>query len=76
MLEDLKPVRAIRSCKVRTIREGLDSKDQLLLDGFLADLSWTPHILSKALGAKGLKVDHRQIQQHRDLTCTCRELLN
>jgi hypothetical protein len=75
MLENLKPVAHIRSCKVRTIKEGLSESDTKLLDQYLADSQkWTPHVLAKALGSKGLKIDHRQIMSHRDRTCTCREL--
>lgn len=74
MLEDLEPVKQVRTCKIRTLKEGLDPKDQLLLDGYLADVeTWTAHRLSRALGSKGLKVDHRQISQHRDKMCSCKD---
>lgn len=76
MLEDLEPIRPIRSCKIRTLKEGLDSKDQLLLDEYLADpIQWTPYTLARALGSKGLKIDHRQIVQHRELVCTCKDIV-
>lgn len=75
MLEDLKPVSTVRSCKIRTIKEGLSKSDAKLLDQYIADTQkWTPHVLAKALGTKGLKVDHRQISMHRNNTCTCKEL--
>lgn len=74
MLEDLEPVKQIRSCKVRTLKEGLDRKDQELLDAYLADVdTWTPHRLARALGSKGLKIDSRQIIQHREQTCSCKD---
>ena len=74
MLEDLEPVKAFRSCKIRTLKDDLDPKDQELLDTYLADVeTWTPHKLSRALGSKGLKIDHRQIDQHRDMMCSCKD---
>lgn len=74
MLEDLEPVKQVRTCKVRTLKESLDPKDQVLLDAYLADVeTWTPHKLSRALGSKGLKIDHRQIDQHRDMMCSCKD---
>lgn len=72
MLEGLEPVKMVRSCKVRTLKQDLSDADAKLLDTYLADTDkWTPHRLSVALGSKGLKIDHRQIQQHRDLMCSC-----
>ena len=72
MLEDLEPVKQVRTCKVRTLKEGLSDSDIKLFDSYLADaVTWTPHKLSKALGLKGLKIDHRQIAQHRDSMCSC-----
>lgn len=77
MLEDLKPAVYIRNCKVRTLREQFDAADQQLLDAYLADLEgWTPYTLSKALGGKGFKIDHRVISAHRDGLCTCKEIGN
>jgi hypothetical protein len=77
MLENMTPVKAIRSCKVRTLKEDLELSDQKLLDGYLADVqNWTPHKLAKALGLKGLKIDHRQISQHRDGMCSCSDILS
>lgn len=76
MLEDLEPVKQVRTCKIRTLKEGLDPKDQELLDGYLADVeTWTPHRLARALGSKGLKIDSRQISQHREQTCSCKDVI-
>lgn len=75
MLEDLEPIKQIRSCKIRTLKESLEHSDQVLLEGYLADTNWTAHILAKALAAKGLKVDHRQITQHRDKMCSCGDVV-
>lgn len=76
MLEDLAPAKMIRSCKVRTLKEGLDLKDQELLEGYISDTkNWTPHKLAGALGSKGLKIDHRQITQHRDRMCSCSSII-
>lgn len=75
MLEDLQPPKQVRSCKVRTLKEGLAVKDQELLETYVSDTeTWTPHKLAIALGRKGLKIDHRQITAHRDHVCSCGEL--
>lgn len=75
MLEDLKPISTLRSCKVRTLKETLSKADADLLEKYIADVqAWTPHTLSKALAVKGLKVDHRQLEAHRQKTCTCSEM--
>lgn len=75
MLEDLQPPRQVRSCKVRTLKEGLAVKDQELLENYIADVAnWTPHKLSIALASKGLKIDHRQLAAHRNNLCSCGEL--
>lgn len=77
MLENLQPAKIIRSCKVRTLKQELSDSDGKLLDGYLKDAeTWTPHKLAKALGSKGLKIDHRQIAQHRDLMCSCSNILS
>ena len=77
MLEGLEPVKIMRSCKVRTLKQDLSDADTKLLDSYLADADkWTPHKLSVALASKGLKIDHRQIQQHRDLMCSCSDILS
>lgn len=76
MLEDLTPIRIPRSCKIRTLKEGLDPKDQELLEVYISDTkNWTPHKLAGALASKGLKVDHRQIMQHRDRMCSCSSII-
>lgn len=77
MLENLHPVKMIRTCKVRTLKEDLSESDAKLLDGYLKDReTWTPHKLSRALGVRGLKIDHRQIAQHRDSMCSCDDILS
>lgn len=74
MLEDLEPVKAFRSCKIRTLKDDLDPKDQELLDTYLANVeTWTPYKLAKALASKGLRVDYHQITAHRNKICSCKD---
>lgn len=76
MLENLTPVKIPRTCKIRTLKEGLDPKDAELLETYVNDsVTWTPHKLAVALASKGLKVDHRQIAQHRDRMCSCSDII-
>lgn len=75
MLEGLKPVKKVRNCKVRTILNSLDAKDEKILREALADENvWTNHTLERALSERGILLDHRQIDKHRTLSCSCREL--
>lgn len=72
MLEDLQPPTKGYTCKVRTIRNGLDKKDQEILDAALADLNnWPSKTLSNALSARGLTVTDNSIARHRKGLCSC-----
>lgn len=73
MLENLEPVKPIRSCKIRTILEQLDESDQKILVDALADRGkWQDYPLSKALESRGIHVSPNSISKHRDRTCSCR----
>jgi hypothetical protein len=75
MLEDLQPATAIRSCRVRTVRDELSKKDAELFMGYVNNESgWTHHGLAKALAARNVNIDPKAIQRHRLNQCTCRLL--
>lgn len=76
MLENLVAEKPIRSCKVRTVRDSLDGKDQKLFMQYVDDVDgWASHTLAKALASRGLVIDPKAISRHREQQCTCR-LLN
>jgi hypothetical protein len=56
MLEGLEPIKAISSCKTRTILEGLEKDDRKILEVALADQDkWSNGALSRALAERGIK---------------------
>jgi len=74
MLEGLKPAKVLRSCRVRTILSELDESDRKILTEALTSADFTPWTLSKALGDRGVMIDHKIIARHVDNLCTCRDL--
>ncbi len=75
MLENLSIEKPIRSCRVRTSHEELEGKDKDLFMQYINDTdSWPSHTLAKALAARGLVIDPKAIQRHRESQCTCRFL--
>jgi hypothetical protein len=59
------------SCKVRTILESLDSKDQSILVDALANEQWTGNSLSRELTARGIAISEKPIMLHRRKECSC-----
>jgi hypothetical protein len=75
MLENLKPIHKIGSCKVRTYYETLEPSDAKLLRQYVDDVDgWNSWALSKALRNKDVILDSKVITRHRDKHCTCRLL--
>jgi len=74
MLEGLTPVAAIRSCKVRTIADTLETEDRRILMDALADRSWGDLNLTKALNDRGIDISNFAIRRHRRNECSCRKL--
>jgi len=77
-LENLQPIQTERTCKVRTIKQGLkDSGEENDFNVFcnaIADLGmWPAHTLSKALGQRGIQVSGHVISRHRSGECSCHE---
>lgn len=72
MLEGLTPPAKDYSCRVRTVKNELDKKDQDILDSCLADLDgWPAKTLSNALSARGLSISDATISRHRKGLCSC-----
>jgi hypothetical protein len=73
MLQDLKPLGAIRSCKVRAILDNLDDADRDILTGAINNTeTWNANALAKALTSKGLDISPNTVAKHRNGSCTCR----
>ena len=72
LLDNLEPPKKNRSCKIRTVKNELDKKDQEALDSYLADLErWPAKSLSNALSSKGIIVTDNTITRHRKGICSC-----
>ena len=72
MLEDLTPPVKRTPCKVRTILEQLDEKDQSILLAALADdEAWSGNSLARALSQRGLVITEKPIRKHRNRECSC-----
>jgi hypothetical protein len=71
MLEGLEPTARKSSCKVRTILESLESKDQSILVDALANKDWTAASLARELTASGIAVSEKPIMNHKRKRCSC-----
>ena len=71
MLEGLTPQVRKSSCKVRTILESLDAKDQAILVAALANEDWTSNALARELTSRGLTISDKPIMVHRRKECSC-----
>jgi hypothetical protein len=73
MLEGLTPPERVFSCLVRTLRDGLDGHDQVILDLAIADdVSWPSKTLAVALTERGLPISDKPIRKHRAGLCSCK----
>jgi len=71
MLEGLTPQVRKSSCKVRTILETLDTKDQAILVAAIANQEWTSTALARQLTARGITISEKPIVAHRRKVCSC-----
>ena len=71
MLEGLTPQVRKSSCKVRTILETLDTKDQAILVAAIANESWKAPTLARELTARGIAISEKPILAHRRKVCSC-----
>jgi len=73
MLEDLVIPQTFRPCKVRTIKEELDTADKTRLEDAVSSPEWPLKTLEKALAAKGIRLSESVIRKHRMKSCGCYE---
>lgn len=71
MLEGLTPPKRIQACKVRTVLESLDAKDQEILKNALANPDWPHSTLAHELNKRGLKISEQPVRTHRLGRCSC-----
>ena len=71
MLEGMEPQARKLSCKVRTILESLDTKDQAVLVAAIGNESWTSTALARELTKRGLNISEKPIVAHRRKACSC-----
>ena len=71
MLDGLKPPVRQFSCRVRTVVEGLESKDAKILEQAIASPDWGSKTLSNELKKRGLLLSDNSITNHRKKSCAC-----
>ena len=71
MLEGMEPQARKSSCKVRTILEALDAKDQVILVNAISNDSWGAGQLARELTARGILISEKPILAHRRKVCSC-----
>jgi hypothetical protein len=71
MLEGLEPPKRVKACKVRTLLESLEPKDQEILKEAVASLDWPTVTLAEALTKRGLLISESPLRKHRAKRCTC-----
>jgi hypothetical protein len=65
------PTQRKPSCKVRSILESLDAKDQVILVNAVANESWKAPALARELTARGIAISEKPILAHRRKECSC-----
>jgi hypothetical protein len=71
MLEGLTPPVKIGSCRIRTITQSLEPKDQEILKEAIANPDWNHSALAQELTNRGLNVSDQALRIHRLGRCTC-----
>ena len=71
MLEGMKPTERKSPCKVRTVLETLDAKDQVILVNAVSNESWKAPALARELTARGIAISEKPILAHRRKECSC-----
>ncbi len=75
MLEDLKPVKPKSKCKIGLFHDTLEAKDQKLLEGYIADTSFSAEVFSAALKQRtDADIGPTVIRKHRAGQCACAKL--
>jgi hypothetical protein len=71
MLEGMEPQARKSSCKVRTILESLEERDQVILVNAISNEAWTAPALSRELTGRGIAISEKPILTHRRKECSC-----
>ena len=71
MLEGMEPQARKLSCKVRTVLESLDAKDQVILVNAISNEAWGAGQLARELTARGILISEKPILAHRRKACSC-----
>ena len=71
MLEGLEPPKKIPACKVRSVIQGLEPKDQEILKNALANPEWPHSTLTHELNKRGIKISEQPVRTHRLGRCSC-----
>jgi hypothetical protein len=71
MLEGLTPPNRLPACKVRTILESLEPKDQEILKAAIASADWPTVTLAESLTKRGLIISESPLRKHRVKRCSC-----
>ena len=72
MLENLTPNQRHYPCNVKTLMDSLEPTDKKILESAIADdKKWTSYGLHAALKSRGLKLNDKAINKHRQGDCSC-----
>ena len=71
MLEGMTPQVKKTTCKVRTILESLDERDQVILVNAISNEQWKAPALARELTARGIQISEKPILAHRRKVCSC-----
>jgi hypothetical protein len=71
MLEGLQPPVKIGACKVRTLMNALEPKDQEILKQAIANADWPSLTLAEELTKRGLLISESPLRKHRAKRCSC-----
>ena len=71
MLEGMTPTQRKTPCKVRSILESLESKDQVILVNAVSNEAWKAPALARELTARGIAISEKPILAHRRKECSC-----
>jgi hypothetical protein len=74
MLEGLEPPKKLPSCKVRTVLESLEPKDQEILKKALANPDWPHSTLTHELNNRGIGISEQPVRTHRIGRCSCSKI--
>lgn len=76
LLDDLQLPEKVWTCRVRTIYNELEGKDQAIFEQAVNDPAWKAETLSKALTQRGIKIAGSGITRHRMKECSCSKVGN